>query len=63
MKGLYGDMCGYCLDAALVAMDGVKFIVTREAPPPLAELEPSLNNVKGIFAGRFGYSLDEAVVA
>ena len=56
VKGLYEDKFGYSLN-------GVKFSVTRGAPPSLAELEQTSDKLIGTYADSFGYSLVEAVVA
>merc|ERR1719214_48739 len=46
---------------AIFEKDGIKYHVTRGAPPSMAALEQSLEEVKDLHEIKFGHSVDEEV--
>ena len=41
---------------------GIKFLVTRGSPQPLASLENRMTEVRGLYADKFGHSVDQEFV-
>ena len=42
-----------------VDQDGMKFVITRGAPPSMSQLKASLNEMKGLYEDKFGHEVDE----